>query len=272
MEKKVLKKLQETEIEILDYLDEICKKHKLKYFLMYGTLLGAVRHKGFIPWDDDIDVGMLREDYEKLIKILVKEKHDKFEIDCINVNKNYYLPFIKIKNCKTLFQEKNSVDYNGNKGIWIDIFPFDNYPDVNLKKFDIIKGRFILAMYSVMINRSLNYKTSKRISIISKFINNKGCINLINKFTKNKKDTKYIMFYSINGINDTKIFNKKDIFPLKKIKFEKKEYYAPKNHNKILEQTYGNDFMELPPIEKRITHNPIRIVFEDGEEIKFNNK
>jgi len=271
MEKRILKKLQETEVEILDYLDEICKKNNLKYFIMYGTLLGAVRHKDFIPWDDDIDVGMLREDYDKLIKILEKEQHDKFKIDCINVNKDYYLPFVKIKNCKTVFQEKNSINYSGNKGIWIDIFPFDNYSSSSLKKLDIIKGRFVYAMYAIMTKRTLNYKTSNKISILSKFISNKQCIYFINKLTKNRNGNKYIIFYSIEGIKSTVVYDKDDIFPLKKIKFGKKEYYAPKNSDKILGQTYGSDFMKLPPLEKRITHNPIRIVFEDEEEIKFND-
>ena len=269
MEKRLLKKLQEAEIEILDYLDELCKKNNLKYFMMYGTLLGAVRHKGFIPWDDDIDVGMLRDDYEKLIKILENEKHDKFKMDYININKNYYLPFVKIKNIKTIHEEKTSINYNGNKGIWIDIFPFDNIKTSEYSKIDILKQKITMILYSVMISKSLKIYKYKLIKILSKFFTNEKCIKIIDKIRINNNSYDYVVPFVGDKIKDSPIINKNDIFPLKKLVFNNNMYCAPKNYKKVLEKLYGSDYMELPPIEKRVTHGTIRLKFEDGKEYKI---
>ena len=250
MKKEVLKKLQDTEIEILDYLDKICKKNNLNYFIMYGTLLGAVRHKGFIPWDDDIDVGMLREDYDKLIKILENEKHDKFKVDYISINKNYYLPFVKIKNIKTIHEEKNSVYYKGNKGIWIDIFPFDNIKTSEYRKVDVLKQKIVILLYSLMIAKSLNIYKYKLIKIISKFLSNEKCIKIIDKIRIKNIASNFVIPFVGDKIKDSPILSKKDIFPTKKILFNGNMYYAPNNYEKVLEKLYGSDYMKLPPIEK----------------------
>lgn len=97
MENDYLRNLHSTMIEILDEFDRICNKHNLTYFLIGGTLLGAVRHKGFIPWDDDMDLAMPREDYEKFINVYYKELNDKYYLDNFNNNKLYYLNFSKIR-------------------------------------------------------------------------------------------------------------------------------------------------------------------------------
>jgi len=106
MEKNVLKKLQLTGFDILKEIDRICQKHNIKYFLMYGTLLGAVRHSGFIPWDDDVDIGMIQEDYIKFIEIAPFELGEKYQLDCDKTNKKYYLPFVKVRNKYPLFIKK----------------------------------------------------------------------------------------------------------------------------------------------------------------------
>ena len=112
---ETLSQLHEVQIEILDEFVKICEKHQLSYSLVGGTLLGAIRHKGFIPWDDDIDVGLLREDYDKFIKIAKEELSDKYYLDCFEYNKDYYLPFAKIKKNNTIFNEHLSRNYKNNK-------------------------------------------------------------------------------------------------------------------------------------------------------------
>ena len=130
---KTLKKLHKVEIEILDEIVRICKKHNIKYSLFAGTMLGAVRHAGFIPWDDDIDVGMLRSDYEKFIKIAHEELDSKFSLDCFEYNKKYHLGFAKIKKNGTIFDEEASHHMDNHKGIFVDVFPVDNVYD-NIKR------------------------------------------------------------------------------------------------------------------------------------------
>ncbi len=123
---ETLNKLHETLIELLDEFVRICKKHNLKYTLVAGTVLGAVRHSGFIPWDDDIDVGMLRPDYEKFLEVAPKELKDKYILDCFEQNKDYHLSFAKIKKNGTIFDEEAAHHMNNHKGIFLDVFPLDN--------------------------------------------------------------------------------------------------------------------------------------------------
>ena len=104
-DKETLTKVHEIELELLNEFVRICDKHNLTYFLVGGTLLGAVRHSGFIPWDDDIDVGMPRVDYDKFINIAKNELKNDYLLDSVETDKNYFLPFAKILKRNTLFIE-----------------------------------------------------------------------------------------------------------------------------------------------------------------------
>ena len=165
MEKETLKKLHEVEVEILDEFVRICKKQKLQYFLYYGTLLGAVRHNGFIPWDDDLDVAMPREDYEKFIKMAKEELNDNFYIDNKDTNDEYYLNFTKLRKKNTIFEQDFQVNYDGPKGIWIDIFPIDESKKENSIKLQI-QQKLNYIIYSIC-----HYKSG--FFFIKKIINNK---------------------------------------------------------------------------------------------------
>ena len=274
MDKKYLKKLQDTELDILCEIDRICIKNHIQYFIMYGTLLGAVRHKGFIPWDDDIDIAMPREDYIKFLNVVNNELKEKYILDFITTNKDYYLSYPKIKNKNTVFQEKSSINYKGNKGIWVDIFPFDNYTTDKKSILFKLKYRFILLFKAIMIKKTLKLYLGRcdfLYKILSSIFNNKFIVKLIERLSINRNNSDYILHYDNNSeIQKTPIFRKKDIFPLKKIEFCGKKFYAPRDCDKILTQSYGSDYMKLPPVEKRVTHNPLKIVFEDGETVEFN--
>ena len=260
MEKSVLKKLQLTELEILNEIDRICKKNNIKYFLIFGTLLGAVRHSGFIPWDDDVDIGMLQEDYNKFIKIASAELNEKYILDCGTTNKDYYLPFAKVRNKLTRFEEKNAINYNGNKGIWVDIFPFGytKYKKINIvMKF---KSKFLGLLYGCLIEKNLKLNNCGfKAKLASKILSNHFVMKLINFLTLKNKETNNLVFCNIS-----KIFNKNDFLPLVQLKFQDYEFPVPNNYDKILRELYG-DYKKLSPINQRETHNPLKIVFEDGE-------
>ena len=261
MNKEILKKLHDAELEILDEIARVCDENNIKYFILFGTLLGAVRHKGFIPWDDDIDIGMLREDYTKFLEIAPKEIKQKFFLDNINNSDDWYLNFSKVKNRNTIFEEELSLGFNGSKNIFVDIFPIDYVKDDHLSKKLIFKQKLVGFLNCVMCTNTFKKKENKKALFVSKFMSNKMAAKIIDKICISKRKTDYLMFFGFD-LSDAFFANKNIFLPLKKMDFEGKKYYAPRDHQAVLTLLYGKDYMELPPIEKRVTHKPVKIEFE----------
>ena len=152
--------IQQEEFRILQEFDRICKKHNLQYSLAYGTLIGAIRHKGFIPWDDDIDVMMHREHYDKFVSIVGQELAQDMIYCDHEQEKKYYYGFAKIRSRVLNYPEK-STEYLGiNQGVWIDIFPFDAIGDISpiesKKQFDAIKRVHNFFVFSVFTHPNDN--------------------------------------------------------------------------------------------------------------------
>ena len=114
--------IKEIELSILDYIDDVCKTNHIKYYLAYGTLLGAIRHKGFIPWDDDIDIYLLRDDYMKFVKIVNEQRNDRYEILSIYNDDSYNYEFAKVIDKRTALNASNFI-INKKEGVWVDVFP-----------------------------------------------------------------------------------------------------------------------------------------------------
>ena len=132
--KEQLEEIKGKELYILKEFDRICQENGLKYSLIYGTLLGAVRHGGFIPWDDDVDVCMLREDYEKFCKIAPKRLPEDLFYQSHETEREYFQLFDKIRLNNTIFKEKYYAQYHIHHGIYIDIFPCDKIPQNMFKR------------------------------------------------------------------------------------------------------------------------------------------
>lgn len=252
-----LKKLQQTELTILKEIDRICKKHEIRYYLGEGTLLGAIRHKGFIPWDDDIDILMLRSDYEKFLSIAPSEISKDFEIQHSSLIKNYWSPFIKVRYLKeSFFRQKHIEHLTNNNGPLIDIFPLDNVP-----KKDSLKQK--IQALTIKFNRGmLSYKLKTRhpkkwkgyiVKFCSYFVSVNRIHRVLNKtFIKyNSNNNKYIVnlasYYSYKKQTVPKSWYGKPRI----VKFENLEMPVPKEAEKLLTSIYGN-YKELPPIEKRV--------------------
>lgn len=272
MKKESLDKLHDTLIEILDYVVSICEENNLTYLLVYGTALGACRHKGFIPWDDDLDIAMPRGDYERFIEIVSKKKDDLYLLQNESNEKKYYLPFVKIRKKGTKFVEEIAQNMYENEGIFIDIFVLDYVKEINSFKH---KVKSLVTTYLKHILRYTGYKKvykTKR-GMIGRLIENIICIpayilpkkmllRWLNKLAKGKclpEQAGYIVEYA-----EEKSKNAMPVdvyFPPKKIEMCGKQYYAPNKIEEYLTRAYGSDYMELPPIEQRITHSPIELVF-----------
>lgn len=264
-DQKILDKLHQTELEIMDEFVRICDKYNLEYFLTGGTMLGAIRHQGFIPWDDDIDVGMLRKDYDLFIKYAKEELDNKYYLDCFETNKDYYLPFAKIKKNNTIFDEEDNHHLNNHKGIFIDIIPFENAnkSDSFTQKIQAILVRNITdtMFYKKKIRKLKNSRHPLFVLILS-IIPNKQLMKIQKRISKLNKNNNSEYVVALAGTYSYKKETmKREIFvPSKKINFENKEYFGMNNPDAYLTKIFGN-YMELPPKEKRRNHMPLKIKF-----------
>ncbi|WP_270750093.1 LicD family protein [Fusobacterium hominis] len=249
-DKDKLRKAQLIMLEMLKYLDTFCKKYKIEYWIDAGTLLGAVRNKGFIPWDDDIDVCMTSSNYKKFMEKYEKSCEDKYFL-LKPFSKNYEINILKLKNKENFLIEFEKQKYH--KGIHIDIFEFkeyknkDNRLDELISKLYLIKKIGLLSIHNAKISKIYIFMRYLLLKLLPLDL----IINFLEYFEIQKNGN--YLGYSLKSGGFTRVL-KTDIFPLKKIQFENDFFYAPNNINEYLKTLYGNNYMELPAEEKRTTH------------------
>jgi len=177
MKKDYKKDLQLKMLEIIKYMDKLCKKHDIEYYLIYGSALGAVRHKGFIPWDDDMDVGMTYENYKKFIDVCEKELDtSKYFLQRPDNEKNYYLSFMKLRDITTTLIEEGNKGLDITYGVYIDIFPLVGVPKNKFKKSILsINRAFVLSANLNVINNKILFVI---FSIIKKLVGRKRILNI----------------------------------------------------------------------------------------------
>lgn len=259
MRKMSFGELKNTELEILKFIDTVCKKNNLAYSIDSGTLLGAVRHQGFIPWDDDIDIIMVRKQYEKFIKIVENMSGSYKVISCYN-NKSYFYPFAKICDSRTLLIENNVLPIE-NYGVYVDIFPIDAIPNPGL--FSSIYLQIVLWLkYLIGIRvctgspRSF-YKRQvwKVIKIIFSIIQVNKLGQILNKFSQKYNGCRTLYFgnNTWDGKN-FKIIPWQYYFEHTKLEFEGYMVSAISNYDFLLKVYYG-DYMKLPPKEKQVSNH-----------------
>ena len=268
-----LEQLHKVEIEILDEIDRVCKKRGLKYCLVGGTLLGAIRHNGFIPWDDDLDVAMPREDYDEFVRFCQNDLSDDFYLHDINSDESYWLPFVKVVKKYTLFDEKNTAGLNCKTGIYVDVFPLDDAKEV--KSFGkqlctrMIKEINLIYLYKIGYHKTHKIRTARRlIFTVLSLLTTKKWHKIQTIFMKRYSgaSAEYYVNYASNYCPIKQTMPKKVYEPFSEVVFEGKKYPAPADTDYYLSRIYGANYMELPPIEKRVTHNPNRIVFDTRKE------
>ena len=260
MKSSDLKKLKVEEKKILDYFVKFCEENNLTYYLAYGTLIGAVRHKGFIPWDDDIDVHMPADDYIKFLKLFKeKNKNDDYFLQTIETEKYYHATFAKIRKNHSCMVEKEWSYMKIHKGINIDIFPLYPYPD---NKKDRKKFRFLLKLSTLLVSKNNKTNSVKNkivfgiLRIIPRKITNKWSSKIVYKLLNYKGVySKYITEACEIGY-DREWFDKSV-----KLEFEGAKYNAPSGYDQVLTSYYG-DYMTPPKIEDRVGHGEIILSFD----------
>ena len=259
-----IREIQQMELGIMEYIHEVCQKIGVKYFLAYGSLIGAVRHKGFIPWDDDMDICMLREDYEKLQDYLIANPDERYEVMSYKNNLNYVYPFMKVQDNQTYLLEED-VRIDSNMGIYVDIFPVDGYEDDSVfkdKMTRLIKKRQ-LSCYTfkgITNTKSLLNSLIRYISvIIFYFTNTNKYIRGIDDLAQSRKVDDYeLVDYLIYKDMNKPVWKREWLKQTITGVFEGKEFMIPKNYHEILTSDYG-DYTQLPPVELRFSHHDFQL-------------
>lgn len=246
------------QLDILKQVDIYCKEHKIHYFLAYGTLLGAVRHKGFIPWDDDIDIAMHREDYERFVAGFTDKK---LQVYSLRTSDRCRFPFAKVYDARTSLFE-GSYTKNSAFGVNIDVFPIDAVPDDKRERQALIrKARFWQMLSKIKLSRVSKIMTLKQNLIILpgrillapiplSYMAKK--IDTISSSWKGV-DTNTVGFM-VWGYGEKEMFKKAVFAETVDMRFEDMVALAPKEYDKVLSSLFG-DYMEYPPLAKQVSNH-----------------
>ena len=251
-------------LEIALEIKRICEKHNIKYFLIGGSLLGAVRHQGFIPWDDDMDIGLLRDDYERFIQVCAEELSDRFFLVTTDEAK-YGLPFAKIMLKNTLLMERGAPVLDCGNCIYVDVFPIDRFPEKKLQR-DIFSRLIYIFKYILLYKcgypavTSINKNMKQFIaSVYGRLVSKKSIVYTLNYLLTfyDRQASEY--FYN----SGSAYAYGKEIFPayslegdMAYLQFCGHSFPCPNNYEKILELLYG-DYMQLPPEDKRYNRHGV---------------
>ena len=254
-------------LEILSYIDCVCKANNLRYYLCAGTLLGAIRHHGFIPWDDDIDIMMPRNDYEKLFSIM----NDTGSYAALNGanTKNFPYAFGKIVDNRTI--KKEPIRYSCQViGVDIDVFPLDNFPDSEKESLTFLKEiehcqRLVSRRISAYkIEPSLNKTITRNCKIfvnrLAEFFGSPDINDVVSEFSVlaqryNTQSTCHCGISTLYHYGMGERYRKLIFDGTVYVSFEGKDYPAPSGYDEYLTGMYGSDYMQSPPLEKRRTHH-----------------
>lgn len=262
-----LLEIQKIGREILSVFQNVCEQYKLQYFVFYGTLLGAVRHRGFIPWDDDIDVVMPRKDYNKLLEIAEEAFQYPYALEVPGVSGNsFYGGYIKLRNSDTTGIEFQNWGHSCNHGMWIDIFPLDVFDEDNkrreqqLRKLRIIQRLLFAKIYNGMGKdfKDVPAWRWRNYCILSKIMSKKQLFTMLDKvlIASNGMESQYVAVLArYTKPNGYRFFNKNIFSSQKQFDFEDMEVNVPDDYETCLEITMGKDYMKYPPIVMRHPHH-----------------
>lgn len=275
MNNTLILRVQEEEHNIMQQIIAICRRHNLTYFAIGGTAVGAVRHQGFIPWDDDIDIAMPRKDYDRFLKYAAAELPAGYHLQHFHTEPASPFYFTKIRRDNTLFVEYYLRDLPIHHGIFVDIFPFDNVP-VNpiIRKlhyhscwffYQLFLAKSLSTVLSSCRTEKATYKSfiRKTLHVFLTPIPKHWLFNLLDWGVQlfNSRDTEEISHIVRKRLR-VKLC---DLYPIRYLPFNEYEIPVPNNYDAYLRAQFGQ-YDILPPENKRHSHLPYRIEFDSQED------
>lgn len=272
------KKIRKYSIETLKEFIRICEKHDLTYFAISGTAIGAVRHQGFIPWDDDMDVGMLREDYDRFLEAAKEEMDERYELYSAPIQKQVQGFYLQMFPKGSVFMTKWNQKWPLHPGIKLDIFPYDNVPASGRERARLYRAlRFWNRLYIIkntgvpyFEGNSLKVKLIRTACRLGYYIMRAypSVDMIVRKYEK--------LMYKYAGTSgyytilddmdpDLWVIREEELYPLKKAAFEDVQVHIPAKNDEMLRRQYG-DYMQLPPEDERRGHEIVALVFPEEQE------
>lgn len=270
---------QLAELDLLLELKRICYKNNISYFLVGESLIGAVRHKGFIPWDDDVDVGMLRSNYENFVIACKNELDEVYELCDWYTDKFSPHPFLKLRIKGSHYVEKMSQNTKMNDGIYIDVFPYDNAPDDKWGKK--VQGNSVYALKKILLLRydfSINDSSGIKslfyyaLTIISKIFSPNKCKRILHEvmIKYNSSTSNFIVSLAGSYSYKKELKDRNLVLNTVEHEFEGYVFSIPKGYHEFLRSVYG-DYMKLPPVEEQISRHGILAIDLGSYKVR-NNK
>lgn len=258
-----LNEVKEIQIAILDKVHEFCIKNDITYFLSCGSLLGAVRHGGYIPWDDDIDLFMPRDCYERFINIYNGEENGT-RLRTIFTDNQYYYPFAKVEDVNTILVEK--LPEKMEIGVNIDIFPVDGVPDNSfLKKVYFAKIKMIRNLPKLKLaslNKKRTFLKQFAIKCFKYILRNRTLRDFAKCLDSSIDKANNTSSYVCNITASRSCFMRESIMGTVEVTFEGKRYRTMIGYDDYLTMTYGRNYMQLPPKEKQVSHHVFQAFYK----------
>ena len=278
MQHKQLKELsvqdmKRIQLEILSEINDFCKRHGITYYIFAGTLIGAVRHNGYIPWDDDLDICMKREDYNRFFQLFNSSKSNRYSAICFETCPEYYLASGKVIDTNTIMKENTSLSFE--IGVYIDVFPMDYVPsdEVLYQKMNAEIGRYRnMLILKNLTKRKDQAITKKLVLSVGKlalsFISRKSILKHITssaqKYLNQHDDSFNVADISVYTYGSRELFPISDFSSTVELDSEGLKLPAPVGYDHVLSSMYG-DYMRFPPKEKQISHHDYKVYWKEED-------
>ncbi|MHC9532433.1 LicD family protein [Dellaglioa sp. BT-FLS60] len=272
-----IEELHKVELDLIQEIITICQKNDIKYFMIGGSLLGAVRHQGFIPWDDDVDIGMVREDYDRFLQVAPEALSQPYYfLQTDQSDQKYAFGYAKLLDESIYIEEKRNIN-DARKGVFVDIFPFDKVPTGNVERsiqqsrYKYLNARIILLSNYRLLDTEINAKIRKlqpdQSLKIKEYKEKRE--ELVRTYNQDRTLMEYKNLASQYSY-EKELLSEKELASVISVPFENLTVTILSAYDAILSRLYG-DYLQLPPESKQIEKHIEKVTILDRNQFVFDN-